>query len=168
LQQYLFDHLWLLDASWERAAGSEVMETRLMQEGVIVTDLKLKEKLGRVDIKYRTSAGKHIVVELKKARRKMRLLELQDQGQTYVDKLTKLLHAQNVLNPDIEVVFVIGKPIDEEASNPERIKASMAAVSPGSRIIHFDTLIRGAQDNYAEYLRATREVDKLQAIVDRL
>ncbi len=168
LQQYLFDHLWLLDASWERAAGSEIMETRLLQEGVIVEDLSEKERLARVDIKYRTSAGKHIVVELKKARRKMRLIELQEQGQTYVDKLTKILRAQNELNPDIEVVFVIGKPIDEEGSNPDRIKASMAAISPGSRIIHFDTLIRRARDNYAEYLKATREVDKLQALVDRL
>lgn len=168
LQQYLFDHLWLLDASWERAAGSEIMETRLTEEGVIVADLNEKEKLGRVDIKYRTSAGKHIVVELKKARRKMRLIELQEQGQTYVDKLKKILRAQNEPNPDIEVVFVIGTPIDEEGSNPDRIKNSMAAISPGSRIIHFDTLIRNAQDNYAEYLRATREADRLQAIVDRL
>jgi len=34
LQQYLFDHLWLLDPSWERAAGSELMEKRLTEEGV--------------------------------------------------------------------------------------------------------------------------------------
>jgi hypothetical protein len=168
LQQYLFDHLWLLDASWERATGSEIMETRLAQEGFIVDDLTEKERLGRVDIKYRTSAGKHIVVELKKACRKMRLIDLQEQGQTYVDKLKKILRAQNESNPNIEVVFVIGTPIDEEGTNPDRIKNSMAAISPGSRIVHFDTLIKGAQENYAEYLRATCEVDRLQAIVDRL
>lgn len=168
LQQYLFDHLWLLDTSWERATGSDIMESRLTAEGVIVTDLTKKEKLGRVDIKYRTSAGKHIVVELKKARRKMKLIDLQEQGQTYVDKLTKILRAQDELAPDIEVVFVIGEPLDEEAQNPSRVKSSMAAVSPGSRIIHYDTLIKGAQEGYAEYLRSTREVDKLQAIVDRL
>ncbi len=29
IQQYLFDHLWLLDPSWERAQGSEVMEMQV-------------------------------------------------------------------------------------------------------------------------------------------
>lgn len=135
LQKYLFDHLWLLDPSWKRATGSEIMETRLTDEGVIVADLTEKEKLGRVDIKYRSMAGKHIIVELKRVDRQMKLLELQEQGQTYVDKLKKILLSQNEPTPNIEVVFVIGKPIAEEASNPERLKSSMAAVSPGSRII---------------------------------
>ena len=45
LQQYLFDHLWLFDPSWERATSSEFMESRLMQEGVITTELTDKEKL---------------------------------------------------------------------------------------------------------------------------
>lgn len=168
LQKYLFDHLWLLDPAWERATGSEVMETRLLEEGVVVEDLTEKEKLGRVDIKYRTTAGKHIVVELKKVQRKMRLLELQEQGQTYVDKLKKILLAANEPTPNIEVVFVIGKPVDEEATNPERLKSSMAAVSPGSRIVHYDTLINGARKAYAEYLQKNQELDKLEKIIASL
>jgi len=168
LQKYLFDHLWLLDPSWDRATGSEVMETRLLSEGVIVEDLTEKEKLGRVDIKYRTTAGKHIVVELKKVQRKMKLIELQQQGQTYVDKLKKILLAQNEPTPDIEVVFVIGLPVDEEASNPDRVKSSMTAVSPGSRIVHYDTLIRGAQEAYSAYIDKSKELDKLESIVNKI
>lgn len=144
------------------------METRLLSEGVIVEDLTEKEKLGRVDIKYRTTAGKHIVVELKKVQRKMKLIELQQQGQTYVDKLKKILLAQNEPTPDIEVVFVIGLPVDEEASNPDRVKSSMAAVSPGSRIVHYDTLIRGAQEAYSAYFDKSKELDKLESIVNKI
>jgi len=168
LQKYLFDHLWLLDPSWDRATGTEVMETRLLNSGIVVDDLTEKEKLGRVDIKYRTTAGKHIVVELKKVGRKMKLLELQEQGQTYVDKLKKILLAQNEPTPNIEVVFVIGKPIEEEASNPDRLKSSMAAISPGSRIVHYDTLIRGAQEAYSAYIEQGKALDKLEKIVDRI
>jgi hypothetical protein len=168
LQKYLFDHLWLLDPSWDRATGSEVMETRLLSEGVVVEDLTEKEKLGRVDIKYRTTAGKHIVVELKKVGRKMKLIELQEQGQTYVDKLKKILLVQNEPTPNIEVVFVIGLPVDEEATNPERLKSSMAAVSPGSRIVHYDTLLRGAQEAYAAYIEKSKELDKLENIVNKI
>lgn len=168
LQQYLFDHLWLLDPSWERATDSEIMESRLTTEGVIIEDFTEKEKLGRVDIAYRTNAGKHIIVELKKAGRTMKLLELQEQGQTYVDKLRKILAAQGDTSPNIEVVFVIGKPVEDEKSNPDRVKASMAAISPGSRIVHYDSLIAGAQVSYDGYLRKSKELDRLEKIVERL
>lgn len=168
LQEYLWDHLWLLDTSWERATGSALMESRLKEEGVIVTDLTKKEELGRVDLKYRTAAGKHVIVELKKAERKMKLLELQDQGQTYVDKLRKILAAQGVATPDIEVIFVLGEPVDEETSNPGRLKSSMAAISPGSRIVHYDTLIHGAQQAYSEYLEQAKFLDKLETIASAI
>lgn len=168
LQQYLFDHLWLLDPAWERATDSEIMESRLTAEGVIIDDLTEKERLGRVDIAYRTNAGKHIIVELKKAGRKMKLLELQEQGQTYVDKLRKILLAQEENAPNIEVVFVVGKPLDDEKDNPERVKNSMAAISPGSRIVHYNSLIAGAQTAYSGYLKKSRELDRLENIVDRI
>lgn len=168
LQEYLFDHLWLLDTAWERATESEIMESRLLEEGVIVYDLTEKERLGRVDIAYRTYAGKHIIAELKKVGRKMKLIELQEQGQTYVDKLTKVLKAQGVNNPNIEVVFVIGKPVEEESTNPERIKSSMAAVSPGSRIAYYDSLIASAQRSYFEYLEKSKQLDKLDKLVDAI
>jgi hypothetical protein len=71
LQKYLFDHLWLLDPAWERATGSQIMESRLTTEGVLIEDMTEKERLGRVDIAYRTHAGKHVIVELKKVGRKM-------------------------------------------------------------------------------------------------
>jgi hypothetical protein len=168
LQEYLFDHLWLLDPSWERATEPPIMESRLLEAGIVVDDLTEKERLGRVDIKYRTTAGKHLVVELKKAGRKMKLLELQEQGQTYVDKLRKILASQNETSPNIEVVFVIGKPVDEETTDPDRLKASMSAISPGSRIVHYDTLISGAQAAYSDYLVQSREMDKLEALVNQI
>ncbi len=168
LQKYLFDHLWLLDPAWERATGSQIMESRLTTEGVLVEDLTEKERLGRVDIAYRTQAGKHVIIELKKVGRKMGLLELVEQGQTYVDKLRKILREQNVTTPDIEVVFVLGKVVDEESTNPDRLKASMASIAPGSRIVHYDTLIRGAQEGYSAYIDQTRALDKLENIVNRI
>jgi len=168
LQQYLFDHLWLLDPAWERATGSELIESRLREVGVITDDLTEKEKLSRVDIAYRTNAGKHIIVELKRAGRALKLLDLVAQGQTYVDKLKKILLKQVDGSPDIEVVFVLGKPIQEQADNPERLKASMTAVSPGSRVIYYDTLIRGAEEAYSEYLKASKKLDLLEGIVERI
>ncbi len=122
--------------------GSELMESRLKAEGVIVDDLTEKERLGRVDIAYRTTAGKHVIVELKRAGRQMRLIELVQQGQKYIDALRKVLAAQGSSTPNIEAVFVVGLPVEEETTNPSRLKSSMESISPGSRIVHFDGLIR--------------------------
>ena len=165
LQEYLFDHLWLLDPAWERAAGSELMESRLMEAGVIVCDLEEREKLKRVDIAYRTYAGKHIIVELKKAKRKMKLNDLTIQGQGYVDKLRKILAQQGNQSPSIEVVFVLGKPVNEEAENPSRLLHSMESISAGSKVVHYDSLIQGALNSYEEYLKQSKHLDRLESIV---
>ena len=169
LQEFLFDHLWLLDPAWERATDpSPVMESRLLEAGIVVKDLTEKQKLKRVDIAYRTYAGKHIIVELKKAERKMKLIKLVEQGQGYVDKLKKIESLKGTNPTDIEVVFVLGKPVDEETSAPERLKDSMRSVSPGSRIVHYDSLIESAQAAYSGYLEKTAEADKIDEIVNQL
>lgn len=168
LQKYLFDHLWLIDPAWERATGSEVIESRLKECGVITADLTKEEELCRVDIAYRTNAGKHIIVELKRAGRQMKLNQLQVQGQLYVDTLKKILLNYGNNSPDIEVVFVLGKPVIEESSNPDRLKNSLAAVSPGSRIVHYDSLVKGALDAYSEYLEKSKKFDLIEKIVDRI
>lgn len=131
-------------------------------EGVLIEGMTENERLGRVDLAYRTNAGKHVIVELKKVGRKMGLLELVQQGPTYVDKLRKILRKQNDVSPNIEVIFVLGKAVDEEASNPDRLKSSMTSISPGSRIVHYDTLIRGAQDAYSAYIKKSKSLDKLK------
>jgi len=168
LQEFLFKDLWLLDPSWERATGSEFMESRLKAEGVIVDDLTEKERLGRVDIAYRTTAGKHVIVELKRAGRKMDLGELFEQGRKYVDTLKKLLTAQGNVSQNIEVVFVVGCPLEEESTNPDRVKSIMNSISPGSRVAHYDGLIRGALESYDSYLKASDAADRIGKLAARL
>ena len=168
LQKSLFKNLWLLDPAWERATGSEFMESRLTELGVIIDDLTEKEKRARVDIAYQTYAGKHIIVELKRVSRQLNLKDLRDQGEVYVDKLKKILLDQNETSPNIEVVFVIGKPIPEERDNPERVKSSMSGISPGSRIVHYDTLIMGAENAYSVYLKESKKLDRIEEIVDQI
>ena len=85
----------------------------------------------------------------------------------YVDKIRKILKAKGEDAPNVEVIFVVGKPIDE-ASNVDRVKASMEAVSKDSRIVLYDQLIDGARKAYAEYLQKSHELDKLEKLVGSL
>ncbi|PJI71337.1 MULTISPECIES: DUF7380 domain-containing protein [Pseudomonas] len=52
--------------------------------------------------------------------------------------------------------------------NPDRLKSSMTLISPGSRIDHYDTLIRGAQEGYSAYIAQSKSLDKLEDIVNRI
>ncbi|MCO6465978.1 MAG: ATP-binding protein [Bradyrhizobiaceae bacterium] len=168
LRDYLFEHLWLLDPSWERADGSAEVETRLREEGVIVDTLTEKEKLGRVDLRYRTYAGKHIILELKRAGVKPTLNKLFEQGRLYSTTLRKILRAMDIESPNVEVIFVIGRQIDEEISDPEGVKSAMTSIAPGSRIVHYDGLIRGAMKSYSEYLEADDRARKLYTLIDQI
>lgn len=63
LQQYIFDNLWLLDPSWERGTENAKMEEVVQ----LVAEKDSKEsKQGRIDIHYRQTAKKHLIIELKK------------------------------------------------------------------------------------------------------
>ncbi len=67
LQRHIFNHLWLLHPSWERATSNSRIEEAVTKEfGRINARLSEEEKKGRIDIRYQTAAGKHVIVELKK------------------------------------------------------------------------------------------------------
>lgn len=170
LQKYLFDHLWLLDPMWERATDSERIEQTLKREYKDFSPtLSDKESKGRLDIRYKTNAGAHIIVELKKVRRKMKLWELQEQGQNYKSALVKCLAATNVINPDIQIVFVLGRPVSE-AENPALgdayVRATLSTL--GARVVYYDQMITNANSAYSAYLERSREMDKLDGILDQI
>lgn len=165
LQESLFEHLWLIDPAWERAAGSEVIETNLRNnDGFDDAKLTPEELRGRIDIAYKTYAGKHIIVELKRASVNTSALQLAEQGEKYVRKLKKILWQSNITDPDIEVVFVVGRPPD---ATPEKMKSLMDFVSPGSKVKTYHELISGALNGYSEYLKQDNKVARIEEIVDR-
>ena len=89
-QEYLFKHLWLLDPSWDRVSGSAEMEVKL------TTQLKRacpEERTGaRLDIAYRTSAARHVIVELKRpGKDNLKFDDLLRQGRRYINAMEQYL-----------------------------------------------------------------------------
>ncbi len=177
LQQILFDRLWLLDPSWERATGTEEIEKQfksIFPPGAPNSDGDAEEAAskGRFDITYRTIPGKHVIVELKRAGRKVTLLELAEQGNKYVDELKRLLvkhgEATDPSRIDIEVIFVLGDQVSEQNSDPRRYKNLMESISPGSRVCTYDELTTNALKSYSEYLEKTKALGELAKLVDSI
>lgn len=92
LRDYIFDHLWLIDSGWERTKGSEHAETLLKEFLKKNSDaLRGAEKKARIDIGYRTTGGKHVIVELKRASIAVPLDDLTKQIRKYRDGAKKIL-----------------------------------------------------------------------------
>ncbi|WP_346075568.1 BbrUII/HgiDII family restriction enzyme [Gordonia cholesterolivorans] len=175
LQAHLFNHLWLLDASWERAVGSDRMEESLkkMAAGEFDLDAAGMNERDRVDIRYATMAGKHIIVELKRYSVKADIDDLKEQGGKYGYALKEVLKARGEEDPDIEVVFVLGQAPKVTAQvmkdDKDYIASTLAMVNGKVRL--YDQLIENAVAQYEDYLQAStdaRELDDLLGSIERV
>lgn len=114
IQTHLFNHLWLLDPSWERVDNTQYMETTVLNALNSEYDsLSPEEKAGRLDIGYRQTAGKHIIIELKRADRIVTTSEVIKQVKKYHDALNKVLTLTYQSNYAFEILFVLGRPVDQ-------------------------------------------------------
>lgn len=166
IQQYLFDHLWLLDPSWERTESTEVMEARIQKMfAEIDADLTDEQRAGRLDIGYRKSAGEHVIVELKRPERQMKQTELIEQIDKYRAGIMKLLNAQGTPHEPIEIVVVLGKvPKGYDETDGKRLYIETLKLRD-ARIVFYDELLANAEKSYRDYLNHRGIVDTLGAVI---
>ena len=166
LQEYIFDHLFLLDPAWERATKYAAMEERI--QAVMPGDKNATRHV-RTDIRYRHVAGAHVVLELKRGRRRLAKTEIEAQLKTYI----KAVKAEISKDPEerdlpVEGVCLVGelprgwddireRKADEESLRPHRI-----------RVMTYDELIKNAESAYAKFLEATGKTEKLNVLLDRI
>jgi hypothetical protein len=165
LQRHLFDNLWLLDPGWERATADPRLEESFLKEFEKARKrLSQKERGARFDIRYRRNAGHHIIVELKKASRVLRLTELQEQGGLYKNILRKCLAAHGDESPLISLVFVVGRPTVHEGILPGEADSILTTLN--ARVVTYEKLIAQATNAYQDYLDRSREFDRLVSILE--
>ena len=164
LRDYIFDHLWLLDPSWERTKGTEHAETlvsHFLAENT--ASLKGDEKAARIDIGYRATSGKHIIIELKRASVSVPVDDLTRQVRKYRDGTKRILEKTSYKGQPIEIIVLLGTPPpewnDAAGTGPEGVSDSLTAVN--ARIVFYDALLTNAQQAYKDYLDAHIKVDKL-------
>lgn len=168
IRDYIFDHLWLLDPSWERASTDKRMEESVAKEWKkLDAKLTADEKKGRIDIRYRTAAGKHIIIELKKYDRKVQTEELSTQIRKYQSALRKCLAKAYPDEPEpaIEAVCILGfrpEPADRDKENRGMLREIQA------RYITYDQLIRQTRESYADYLYKSTKLSKIQKLVAKI
>jgi hypothetical protein len=168
IQTHLFEHLWLLHPSWERASTDMRIEEAVTTEFERVTaSLSDDERAGRIDIRYRTAAGKHIIIELKKYDVTVNVFDLAKQMNKYRSALLKCLRERF---PDetrqIEVIAVLGRPPSVGEMNEDERDKALQAVN--GRFITYDTLIQEALESYRDYLEANTRLSRISGILERI
>lgn len=162
-QQYLFEHLWLLDPSWDRVTGRAEMELTLTK---YIKQVVPDSSGARLDISYRASSTKHVVVELKKPS----LTNLKfDKLFAQVNKYKKAVeqyykkHEPSKPLPALDIYVLVAKtPVGFEESE----RRALAEVY--GRIITYSQLINDAKNAYQEYLDAKTKVGTLSALLKKL
>ena len=165
VQEYLYEHLWLLDPSWDRATETPLMEQNVQKEfAQLDAGLTNDEKQGRFDIKYKMTSGKHVIIELKRADRVLDQYDLLKQVEKYGEALRKLVRA-NGKNEPVEVVCIVGKPLSQwtDTEREERSKRTMA--EQNVRVVLYNQLIEDAYRSYQAFLDKNREAGRVYRLI---
>lgn len=169
IQSHLFNHLWLLDPSWERAEGTDYIETTVLNAlNSEFEGLSAEEKAGRLDLGYRKTAGKHVVIELKRADRVVKTDEMVKQVKKYRDALTKVLTDACSNECSFEILFVVGKPIDNNSSSENRQIVDNILAQMNARVVFYQELIENAYKAYQEYIEANKQSQPLIDMFSKL
>lgn len=173
LQEHLFNHLWLLDAGWERAVLGGKMEEDLskIEAGFLPKDADGKQITGRLDIRYAKTSGEHVIVELKRYKRQVDVDELYSQGLKYLRALHSVLDKRGRGDERIEIVFVLGdhpKAKNRGVDQQPRDYAEKRFADIHGRYVLYDQLIDGANFQYAEYLDARTKAGELEELLEAL
>ena len=164
MQEHIFDHLWLLDPSWERASSDNRMEETFEKAFDQKSDtLDEKERKARLDIKYRSAAGKHIIIELKRFNRSIDINDLMKQVDNYCKIVRNVLKSSQDNQP-FEIICLLGSP----PTGPEENVIRDRLASANARYLTYDRLIKDARMSYADYLQKHANLTVIRKVIDSL
>ena len=165
IRDHIYDHLWLLDPSWERVRGSEAAERGIETFLKTTSDkLSAKQKRGRIDIGYRTASGRHVIIELKRSSVATPLDELTRQIRKYRNGAKKLIAKTSFPDWPLDIICLVGEPPPEwrETDGHEDVENSLASVD--ARLVFYDQLLDNSRRAYADYLEEHKKIDRLWKI----
>ena len=169
LQEHLYNHLWLLDPSWERATrGAKHMETRIYNAlGVAYESFSDEAKRSRLDIHYTTTGNKHVIIELKRAERKLHFDEIAGQIQNYHTQTKIALRALGQETAPLEIICVLGqRPYEWDNTLPDSERLYRDSLKPfDARIVMYDELIHNALEAYQDYADKSEDAGRVYRLI---
>ena len=169
IQDYLPEHFWLLDPSWERAGDSLYVEQRVTTAFDKINEkLSNEERDGRIDIRYKKMAGQHVIIELKRPAIKMSDSDLVKQVNKYRTALQKQLNSLGAGDDSIEIVCIVGEELSEWTNPKERAMSKDMLSAKNIRIVLYPELINDALQSYKEFLQKKKEAGRICELIKNI
>lgn len=164
LQEYLFDHLWLLDPAWERATQYAEMEKAIQE---VVEGVPSGRHI-RTDIRYRRVGSAHVIIELKGPSIRLSKTEIEEQIKGYIRAVRMKLNQMNEPPIPVEAVCIVGKLPRGWDDLTERRNEEESLRPLAIRVMTYDELITNAFSAYAKFIEASVPSSEIRAVVDRV
>ncbi|MDE2937167.1 MAG: ATP-binding protein [Chloroflexota bacterium] len=167
LQEYIFDHLWLLDPAWERATAYAKMEERLQN---VIKRVPIRGKKGiRIDVRYRRISGAHVIIELKRSSARVRKTEIEDQVNDYKEAVRKEIAKDSTESRyPIESICLLGQLPTGWADAEIRRLDEESLRGYGIKVLTYEELINRARSAYAKFLEAQAPVVELRETIEAI
>ena len=165
LQQYIFDHLWLLDPAWERATQYAKIEETVQ---AVVDNITQRDEHYRIDIRYKRVMTSHVIVELKRASRRLHKTDLESQVRRYINAVRKKLNQMGDQTTPLETICIVGKLPHGWDDKDERKKDEESLRPHSIRIITQDELINNAFSAYSKFIEASESTGKLRGLIKNI
>ena len=161
LQEHIGEHPWLLDPLWERPAGTDLME-----ESVRI-NFSEDKAAGCHDLEHVRTAGKHVVINLKRPEYTASQDELKSHAEQYREKLGSLLSRSGRANEPVEVVFVVGQaPEDNGDNGGQRPNESLDI--DNARVQLYENLLESSRESCEEYIRNRPEAGRVSRLLNEI
>ena len=168
IQRHIYNHLWLLDPSWDRATETPTLEQSVTTEFKKISDkLTPEEKQGRLDIRYKKTSGKHVIIELKRGSVRTSTGALIDQVKKYIRALRKQLREARE-SESIEAICLVGKELSDWEDSESRQESERSLEAMHIRVITYQQLIRDAEASYQQYLEKKKDKGRIKKILDEI
>ena len=167
LQKFIFEHLWLVDPSWERTRGSEEIEKSIVKYLKADTaSLPPEQKRARVDIAYRTVSATHVIIEMKRKSVATPLDVLTKQIRKYRQGLKKIIKKTNYKDWPLHIICLVGDAPPDWYE--DRIANEKSLQAYDARLIFYDQVIHNALESYTDYLEQHKKLDKLSKLFESI
>lgn len=166
VQKHIYNHLWLVDSKWEYKENPTDWELRLTDH--LRAACPDTTEGARLDIGYRTAAGRYIIIELKKPGLPISAGSLLDQGEKYVMAMTDYFDKNPGSSPipdqfpSIDVVFIVDKAPRLHELQQGRLR------NMNGRITTYRDLVIQANSAYEDYLQASKKVGRIREIIESI
>ena len=164
-QEYIYEHLWLLDPGFERPTENEEMEKslkKIAEETDVSVSLTEEEEKARVDILYRYSGAEHVIVELKRENVFVDHHKLITQIDKYREGLERILQAKsanNKIEGNVRVLVLIGSDAYRKLQNNSLFSADMK--TRNCDVLTYQHLLANSRKRYQSYLDKQKEAGKI-------